>query len=73
MSSNTLLDKTYLLLDSARGKLTQQQIAEGAGVTLTWIQKFARRAIPGPGVDRVQRVHDYLISAESATEPNEAA
>ena len=62
MASNTLLGMTRDLLAQAKGQYTQEQIAAGSDVTLTWLQKFVRGAIPDPGVERVQRVHDFLSS-----------
>lgn len=60
MPSKTLLNQTYELVEESRGRLTQEEIAQGADVTLTWYQKFVRKTIPDPSVKRVQKIHDYL-------------
>ena len=66
MANKTLLEQTYELLDGARGNVPQEEIARGSNVTYTWLTKFSRRAIPEPGVERVQRVHDFLMEVEAA-------
>lgn len=54
-----LLERTYELLDGSG--LTQREVAEGAGVGIDWLAKFAQRRIPSPGVQKVQAVHDFLL------------
>jgi hypothetical protein len=66
--SNTLLDSTYDLLKNAEGRITQREIAEGAGVGYWWFIKFAQRSIQDPGAKRVQKIHDYLIEHPSLAE-----
>lgn len=53
-----LLERTYRLLDSRTETL--MQISENAGIDDSWLFKFSRRAIPNPGVNLVQKLHDYL-------------
>ena len=64
MQSKTFLEETYELV--ANCGLTQRQIAEGAGVNYWWYIKFAQRSIPDPGVERVQKVHDFLKNRAAA-------
>lgn len=37
-----------------------QSVADGANVGYHWLAKLNQRQIPDPGVNRLQRVHDYL-------------
>lgn len=60
MKPDSLLDRTYTLLDAT--DLTYRQIAGGAAVDMNWLAKFKQRAIPEPGVGKVQRVHDFLTA-----------
>lgn len=63
-----LLARTYRLLDATN--LTYAQLAEGAGVERHWVEKFKQRKIStGAGVDKVQRVHDYLTAYEAIRSP----
>jgi transcriptional regulator with XRE-family HTH domain len=55
-----LLDRTNELMKKAANSLTQEEIANGAGVGYDWLKKFAQGAIPSPGVQKVQRVYDFL-------------
>lgn len=58
-----LLDRTYRLLANRRDlDLTLKDIAEGADVDESWLAKFNRKVIPSPGVNLVQKVHDFLAS-----------
>ena len=64
-AQESLLDKTYRLLDNRTETL--MQISKGAEIDDSWLFKFSRRAIPNPGVRLVQRLHDYLSrNAEAA-------
>lgn len=60
MQTETLLDRTYQLLDSTT--LTYREIASGARVDINWLAKFKQRAIEEPGISKVQNVHDFLSS-----------
>lgn len=62
--SKSFLDNTYKLIEESG--LTQRQIADGAGVSYWWYIKFAQRSITDPGVDRVQKVHDFLAARKAA-------
>lgn len=53
-----LLERTYKLIDTT--KLTRSEVAEGADVDINWYSKFKRRCIDSPGIDKVQKVHDFL-------------
>lgn len=60
-----LLVRTFALLerlhgDPRDGKFTYDDIADGAEVGRDWLAKFATKQIPEPGINRVQRVHDFL-------------
>jgi transcriptional regulator with XRE-family HTH domain len=53
-----LLQRTYELMKSSG--LTRDEIAQGADVDISWLNKFAQKRIPSPGVNKVQAVHDFL-------------
>lgn len=59
-----LLQRTYELLEGT--KLSQRQIAAGAGVGREWLAKFMQRRIRSPGTPRVQAVHNFLVSASNS-------
>ena len=63
MHQMNLLDRTYQLLKKT--ELTFPEIADGAGVGIDWLKKFKGRFIESPGVNRVQRVHDFLSSSRA--------
>lgn len=63
-SADALLDRTYKLL-SAR-KLSLKDIAKEADLDESWLAKFHRKAIPNPGVNLVQKLHDHLLNKQSA-------
>lgn len=70
MNSESLLDRTYRLLDHT--DLTYRQIAAGAAVDMNWLAKLKQRAISEPGVGKVQRVHDFLTAYEAIRVPRPA-
>lgn len=63
MDAEPLLDSTLRLLDATN--LTLRQIAEGASVDREWLAKLKQRAIPEPGVNKVQRVFWFLNDYEN--------
>lgn len=67
MNSESLLDKTFQLLDAT--DLTYRQIAKGAAVDMNWLAKFKQGAIKEPGVQKVQRVHDFLLAYQGIRAP----
>lgn len=60
MLTETLLERTYRLLNASR--LTYREIAVGAGVDINWLSKFKQELIGEPGVSKVQNLHDFLSS-----------
>ena len=71
MQTETLLEKTYQLLDTS--KLTYREIAIGAAVDINWLGKLKQRAIGDPGVGKVERLYKFLAFGISAQQPaNEA-
>jgi hypothetical protein len=61
---SSLFDRTLDLL--ATRDCSLETIAHGAGVGVSWLQKFSLRRIPNAGAVRVQRVHDYLQKRDAA-------
>ena len=69
--NKSFLDKT---LDLAA--VTNQSIpaiCEGAKVSERWLYKVLCRDISDPGVRRVQRLHDYLLSVDGDIDPDAAS
>lgn len=64
MHDRTLLAATRKLLTGSDETLPE--IARGAGVGYEWLKKFANGAIPNPGVNAVQSLHDYLAKRRAA-------
>lgn len=62
MERGQLLPATRALFESC--KLPLKEIADGADVGLEWLKKFSQRAKHDYGVNRVQRLHDYLLSIQ---------
>jgi hypothetical protein len=54
-----LYDRTIDLLRN-RGDITLREIASGARVEYEWLSKLSQGVIAEPGVNKVQRVHDFL-------------
>jgi hypothetical protein len=71
MQTETLLEKTYRLLDASR--LTYREIAAGAAVDINWLGKLKQRAIADPGVGKIERLHNFLSGQAPTNElPNES-
>lgn len=60
MKPETLLARTIRLLNESG--LTYRQVASGAAVDMEWLAKFKQNRIREPGVNKVQRVHDFLVA-----------
>ena len=67
MNSQSLLDATYRLVESS--DLSYPEIAAGASVKTDWFASFMQRRIREPGVNKVQRVHDFLASRSGQQQP----
>lgn len=59
----SLLKQTYALLRET--ELSREQIACGADVGIEWLKKFQAEQIDDPSVNRVQRLHDFLLAQQS--------
>jgi hypothetical protein len=64
----TLLERTQELLTERRQVWSLTRIAQESrgAVDREWLIKFARGAVEDPGVNRVQRLHDFLKSIPNA-------
>lgn len=67
MKPETLLSRTQRLLEESG--LTYRQIAAGAVVDMEWLAKFKQNRIGEPGVNKVQRVHDFLVMSVATKTP----
>ena len=67
-----LLDRTKELLTQAISKHSLRSIAESAGkpVEYDWLKRFSAGDIPDPSVNRVQALHDFLVSLKSKNRTN---
>ena len=59
------------LLERRRGDWAE--IAAGAGVSYSWLSKFANGHIPNPGFATLCKLHDYLKPTRKAKPTTEAA
>lgn len=56
-------DTLALLADKKHAPgFSLRAISQSAGVNYEWLRRFGAGRIPNPGVDTVQRLHDYLTS-----------
>ena len=62
-----LLERTQRLLRNA-SDVSLAEIAREAGppVAYDWLKRFAAGEIPDPSVNRIQALHDYLVTRERA-------
>ncbi len=60
------LDQDTRALLEQRGRITLAHIARQTGVGPEWLKKYAQGHIDDPGVNKVQKVHDYLFRALDA-------
>lgn len=58
----SLLHDTRELLERHRGRWPV--VCAAAGVSYSWVSKLARGEISNPTIQRLQRVHDYLLSID---------
>lgn len=58
--SMTWEDKTRQLVEST--DIPASQICRDLGFDRSWLRKWLKGMIPDPGVNRIQKLHDYLIS-----------
>lgn len=65
MKTKSLLEDTYALLE--KRSMSLQIVAQETSVSYSWINMLNQKRIPDPGVQKVQRVHDFLLSVEEQT------
>lgn len=66
MQSVPLLTKTRELLAATEKPL--YVIATESQLGYEWLRKFKADQIPEPGVNKVQRLHDYLVGSTAQLE-----
>lgn len=59
--SKTYCEKTRALLRKDSRQL--RAIATGADVNFHWLSKFKNGEFPNPGVNTVEKLHEYLIGS----------
>ena len=62
MDKEPILDTTRRLL--AARKQSLPKIAASTGLDFEWLSKMSQGRINDPGVQKVQKLHDYLITEE---------
>jgi hypothetical protein len=73
--TESLLQRTRRLLEASNER--RPEIAKAAGVKYEWLKKFEGKdpegewLVPNPGVNFVQKLHDYLVgqAAKCARDP----
>jgi len=63
--------KVLSMLNAKKGDW--QAISEAAGVSYSWLSKFANGHIPNPGYVTLRKLHDTLSSKRRATPTTEGA
>lgn len=64
---SNLLERTRELLEAADATSLAEIAREiGEPVRYDWLKRFAAGEIPDPSVNRVQALHDYLVSRARA-------
>jgi hypothetical protein len=63
--NKNLYEQTMKLLNSS--DLSPEFVASNIGVTGRWVRKVRDGIIKEPGVQKIQRLHDFLSTNKSAT------
>lgn len=63
MEQVPLLEKTMALLRKCDMPLSE--LAQKSNLGYEWLKKLKADAIPDPGVNRIQQLHDFLVSQQS--------
>jgi hypothetical protein len=64
MEQAPLMQKTLELLRKCDLPLTE--IATKSNLGVEWLKKLKAGSIPDPSVNRIQRLHDFLVQREAA-------
>ena len=62
MRRNSMVNQVRAEME--RSRLTYRQISEGAGLSLSWVQKFGNDKISNPTINRLDSLHRFLVSQE---------
>jgi transcriptional regulator with XRE-family HTH domain len=63
--TESLVDRTKKLL-RARGRLTLREIAEATEISEHWLRSFACNRADNPGIQRLEKLHNYLTEFHAA-------
>lgn len=63
--TESLLARTKILLKE-RGDTTLREIAEATGISEHWLRSFSCDRAENPGVQRLEKLHNYLIEYHAA-------
>lgn len=61
-TNQTMLNRTKTLLQQHKGHW--RSICEKTDLDYDWLTKVAQGSIKDPGVNKIQRLHDYLVAQE---------
>jgi hypothetical protein len=61
-TESTLLEETQRLLQETDKPLLE--IYRETGLNFYWLRKMASRSIPEPGVNKVQKLYEYLTQTK---------
>lgn len=66
----TLKQVTWLLFENRSTKITYQKVVEDTGLSLGWLQGFVTYPEKGYGVDKIQKLYEYLAGKPLFDETN---
>lgn len=61
---NNLYEETIHLLEQA--ELTVEEIGRGVGMSGRWVRKVREGQIKDPGVNKIQRLYEFLSTSTAA-------
>lgn len=61
MAEKNLHSKTRELLKNRPEDVTLKRIADDTKLNYNWLRSFSVNRIPNPGVEHVQKLHNYLL------------
>jgi len=68
--TESLVDRTKKLL-AARGPLSLREIGEATGISEHWLRSFSCDRADNPGIQRLEKLHNYLTEYHAAKRFNE--
>ena len=66
MVMDNIYEETYRLLQALDPSVSQ--LIEGTGLKERWLRKFINREFSDPGVNKVQKLYNYLRTLDAGVE-----